>query len=77
MALIELFPFLPFVRPSVMLNGRVSTVSFKSRDFDRRSLRGAVIQITAPYCASAVGVDIPANLATVILRADRDRSVIP
>ena len=66
-ALIELFPFRPFVRPSVMLNGRISTVSFKSRDFDRQSLRGAVIQITAPYCTSTVGVNIPASLATVIL----------
>jgi hypothetical protein len=51
-----------------MLNGQISSVSFKSRDFDRRSLRGAVIQITAPHCASIVGVNIPANLAAVILR---------
>jgi hypothetical protein len=66
-ALIEMFPFQPFVRPSVMLNGRISAASFKSRDFDRHSLRGAVIQTTAPYCTSFVGVSSPASLATVIL----------
>ncbi len=66
-ALIVPFPFRPFVRPLVVLNGQISAVSFKSRDFDRHSLRGSVIQITAPHCALIVGMAIPASLAPVIL----------
>lgn len=64
------FLFGPLCALQFCLTGGFLTVSYRSSDFDRRSLRGAVIQITAPYCASKFGVCIPAVLAPVVAMAE-------